>query len=65
MDEQVYEVNHIRESADNLLWLIANGQIYCFDPADGTIYPCQPDRKMYRSSGHTIAKRQLFMGYIE
>lgn len=31
LDERYMKVNHIRESADNLLWLIANGQIYCFD----------------------------------
>ena len=31
LDERYMKVNQIRESENNLLWLIADEQIYCFD----------------------------------
>lgn len=31
LDERYMKVNHIRETENNLLWLVANEQIYCFD----------------------------------
>lgn len=31
LDELYMKVSHIRETENNQLWLVANGQIYCFD----------------------------------
>ena len=45
LDERYMKVSHIRESENNLLWLIANGQIYCFDRRMEQYIPVHLDEK--------------------
>lgn len=44
-NERYMKVSHIRESANDLLWLVANEQLYCFDRRMERYVPVRLNRK--------------------